>query len=95
MKYKLQPHWLSVAILFSLLDAGKLAYSVEFNTDVLDAEDKNNIDFSRFSSSNYILPGRYPLTLRLNDRDLSDFTVPFFIRVKKKRIAAKPACYRN
>lgn len=84
MKYKLKPHWLSVAILFSLLDAGKLAYSVEFNTDVLDAEDKNNIDFSRFSSSNYILPGRYPLTLRLNDRDLSDFTVPFYPREEKK-----------
>ncbi|NIG87612.1 MAG: hypothetical protein G5703_03640 [Serratia symbiotica] len=85
MKYKLKPHWLSVAILFSLLDAGKLAYSVEFNTDVLDGEDKNNIDFSRFSASNYILPGRYPPTLRLNDRDLSDyFTVPFYPREEKK-----------
>ncbi|MCP1065183.1 FimD/PapC N-terminal domain-containing protein [Serratia symbiotica] len=67
-----------------MLDAGKLAYSVEFNTDVLDAKDKNNIDFSRFSSSNYILPDHYPLMLRLNDRDLSDFTVPFYPREEKK-----------
>jgi len=80
MKYKLKLHWLSVAILFCLLDTGKLAYSVEFNTDVLDAEDKNNIDFSCFSSSDYILPGSYPLTVHLNDRDLSDFTVPFYPR---------------
>lgn len=84
MKHKLKPRKLSIAILFALLGAGKFAYSVEFNTDVLDAEDKKNIDFSRFSSANYILPGNYQLTLRLNEREMSDFTVAFYLRDSKQ-----------
>ncbi|MFC0225787.1 fimbria/pilus outer membrane usher protein [Serratia aquatilis] len=84
MKLKLKPHSLCIAILFALFGAGKIAYSVEFNTDILDAEDKKNIDFSRFATANYILPGDYLLTLMINNHQLADFTIPFYARDGKK-----------
>ncbi|EOL9403852.1 FimD/PapC N-terminal domain-containing protein, partial [Escherichia coli] len=34
---------------------------VYFNTDVLDAADRQNIDFSRFSRAGYIMPGQYQM----------------------------------
>lgn len=39
---------------------------IEFNTDVLDLADRNNIDISVFSQRGYIMPGRYPLHINLN-----------------------------
>lgn len=58
------------------------AVSVEFNTDMLDANDKSNIDFSAFSRAGYILPGNYQLQLRLNGEGLGtgERDVPFYIR---------------
>ena len=35
------------------------AYAIDFNTDVLDAADRQNIDFSRFSRAGYIMPVSY------------------------------------
>lgn len=52
-------------------------YSVEFNTDILDSEDRNNIDLSRFSRAGYIMPGTYNLGLRLNDRSITEQDVTF------------------
>lgn len=46
----------------SMLCLTKVSYSVEFNTDILDSEDKANIDVSRFKNPNFILPGTYSLT---------------------------------
>lgn len=43
--------------------------SVEFNIHMLDAEDRGNVDLSRFATSNYIIPGMYYLDIRLNGRD--------------------------
>ena len=42
------------------------ASAVEFNTDVLDAADKKNIDFTRFSEAGYVLPGQYLLDVIVN-----------------------------
>lgn len=42
------------------------AYSVEFNTDILDASDAANIDISQFNSAGYIMPGDYHLTIFSN-----------------------------
>ncbi|MZQ67732.1 FimD/PapC N-terminal domain-containing protein, partial [Escherichia coli] len=55
---------ITATILLSLISAK--AYSVEFNTDMLDAEDKNNIDFSKFSNAGYIMPGIYELYVNVN-----------------------------
>lgn len=51
--------------------------AVEFNTDILDAEDRNNIDLSRFARAGYIMPGTYSLTLRLNERNIIEQEVVF------------------
>lgn len=68
----------AASVLFSLL-AGN-AGAVDFNTDVLDSVDKENIDFSRFSHSGYVMPGQYQLQLQLNDQGIgaSSFLVDIY-----------------
>lgn len=46
-------------------------HAVEFNTDILDAEDKKNIDLSRFSQSGYIMPGLYQMDVYVNGQAIS------------------------
>lgn len=56
-------------------------HALEFNTDVLDAEDKKNIDFSRFSQAGYILPGTYQMQVTLNGSALgNDMPISFYPR---------------
>lgn len=74
---KLARNHLSVYIFMALFGLSSNAYSVEFNTDLLDSEDKNNIDLSRFSQAGYIMPGAYSLGLRLNDQIVSDQDITF------------------
>ncbi|QNK33087.1 fimbria/pilus outer membrane usher protein [Serratia sp. JUb9] len=57
------------------------ANAVEFNTDVLDLEDRANIDFSRFSQAGYIMPGVYHMTLRINGESVGyEGDIPFYPR---------------
>lgn len=56
--------------------AGAPAYAVDFNIDVLDAVDRQNIDFSRFSRVGYIMPGRYQMEIRVNDQGISPSAFP-------------------
>ena len=60
---------ITYALMLSL--AGAPAYAVDFNTDVLDAADRQNIDFSRFSQAGYILPGQYQMEIMVNDQGIS------------------------
>lgn len=39
---------------------------IQFNTDVLDTQDKNNIDLSHFSRRGYVMPGEYTFTIMVN-----------------------------
>ncbi|MCU6343575.1 fimbria/pilus outer membrane usher protein, partial [Escherichia coli] len=66
----------AIMLVFSSIPS---AYAIEFNTDVLDAADKQNINFSRFSQVGYILPGKYELEIRVNDSSIypSAITVDF------------------
>ncbi len=52
--------------------------NIEFNTQVLDLEDKDNIDLSYFSNSNYVMPGVYHFTLKVNNDQLSEISVPYY-----------------
>ncbi|AOM58096.1 fimbria/pilus outer membrane usher protein [Escherichia coli] len=65
---------ITYALLFSL--AGAPAYAVDFNTDVLDAADRQNIDFSRFSQAGYIMPGQYQMEIMVNDQGISPSAFP-------------------
>ncbi|EGH1375227.1 PapC/FimD family outer membrane usher protein, partial [Escherichia coli] len=65
---------ITYALLLSL--AGAPAYAVDFNTDVLDAADRQNIDFSRFSQAGYIMPGQYQMEIMVNDQGISPSAFP-------------------
>ena len=65
---------ITYALMLSL--AGAPAYAVDFNTDVLDAADRQNIDFSRFSQAGYILPGQYQMEIMVNDQGISPSAFP-------------------
>ncbi|UNK24793.1 fimbria/pilus outer membrane usher protein [Yersinia intermedia] len=75
----LKTNRISVLVIMSLFSIK--VFSVEFNTDILDTDDKKNIDFSRFSREGYILPGVYQMEMKLNgERVGNDIAVPFYIR---------------
>ncbi|MBH3259842.1 outer membrane usher protein [Serratia marcescens] len=54
------------------------ADDIQFNTDVLDVHDRENIDLSRFSRGGYIMPGRYGMVVRINKQDLPEQHIPFY-----------------
>lgn len=45
---------------------------IQFNTDVLDTQDKNNIDLSHFSRRGYVMPGEYTFTIMVNKEILRE-----------------------
>lgn len=53
------------------------AKTIDFNTDVLDVNDRNNIDLSQFSRAGYIMPGNYLFVVRVNDNDLPETSLQF------------------
>lgn len=59
---------LSLLVFFALPTS---ANAVQFNLDVIDASDKDNIDFSRFSQAEYIMPGNYQMQVIVNNRAIS------------------------
>jgi len=71
----------AVSIFLSLDMAEQTARAdrVQFNTDLFDVDDRQNIDISRFTQKGYIMPGRYPMNIRLNNEPLSARTVDFFV----------------
>lgn len=68
---------ITVAVLVALCTSR--AFAVDFNTDVLDATDRKNIDLSRFSQAGYIMPGQYQMQVMVNDQSISpsSFNVTF------------------
>lgn len=53
------------------------ADEVIFNTDILDINDRKNIDLTQFSRGGYIMPGEYIMTIHVNELELSEQTVVF------------------
>ncbi|MFQ6791106.1 outer membrane usher protein [Serratia marcescens] len=72
----------SVALALALGFAGEMpaaqAEEIQFNTDVLDVNDRKNIDLSQFSRGGFIMPGSYSMVVRLNKSDLPEQPVPFY-----------------
>lgn len=54
------------------------AGEVQFNTDILDLNDRSNIDLSQFSRSGFILPGTYPMVVQVNTQPLPEQPIGFF-----------------
>lgn len=65
----LKKHQLAMAVI--IIISGNQVQAVDFNTDILDATDKENIDISRFSQPGYIMPGQYQMMVIVNDQTIS------------------------
>lgn len=55
------------------------ADDIEFNTDVLDVADRQNVDLSKFARAGYVMPGTYKLLLHVNRTQLSEMPVDFVV----------------
>ncbi|PEM35004.1 PapC/FimD family outer membrane usher protein, partial [Bacillus wiedmannii] len=51
---------------------------MQFNTDVLDVNDRQNIDLSQFSRGGYIMPGTYDMVVHVNKNDLPEQPIAFY-----------------
>lgn len=71
---------LGIAIAMALGATVSLALAADdivFNTDVLDVKDRANIDLSQFARGGFIMPGRYTLTVHVNQQELPEQTIVF------------------
>ncbi|MEQ0827718.1 fimbria/pilus outer membrane usher protein [Enterobacter dykesii] len=75
---KLHPVAIGVFLAFLAVKGVHAEENVEFNTDVLDIKERNNVDLSQFSRAGYLMPGKYQLTLKVNKTDIPDQTVEYF-----------------
>ncbi|WP_438360787.1 FimD/PapC N-terminal domain-containing protein [Klebsiella grimontii] len=57
----------SVCMVFSLSTS---IYAIEFNTDMIDAEDRENVDLSQFEKKGYIPVGTYLVRVKINKNTL-------------------------
>lgn len=51
---------------------------VQFNIDVLDVKDRDNIDLGQFARGGYIMPGDYLMQVRINKQELPEQSVIFY-----------------
>ena len=65
------------------------AYATEFNIDVLDAEDIQNIDMSQFSIAGYVPPGDYVFSVFVNGQRLG---APRDITVLEQKTQTQAIC---
>ncbi|KII69258.1 Outer membrane usher protein PapC [Thelohanellus kitauei] len=82
---------LGIYIAIAIFGSTSPVVAVEFNVDILDSEDRENIDLSRFSRAGYIMPGTYTLSMRLNDRGISDQDITFVERTREDQLVVE-AC---
>ncbi|MBS0861595.1 outer membrane usher protein [Providencia rettgeri] len=70
--------WLITLAIAGVTGVSLAADTIQFNTDVLDLEDKSNIDLDQFSRAGHIMPGTYRFSLKVNDESLPEVSVPFY-----------------
>lgn len=79
MAYRYSP--IAFLFIFPVLLIPRYAFgedSIQFNTDLLDVRDKQNLDVSRFSRAGFVMPGEYVLSTFVNRRSLSDKIINFY-----------------
>jgi outer membrane usher protein PapC len=65
--------------------------NVNFNTDLLDIVDKENIELGSFSKPGYVMPGEYVFKLLLNNDYLAQEKIAFFASGEDKKTST--ACF--
>lgn len=68
--------WMLTVILQSIA-LSAYASDSEFNTDLLDLQDKENINLGAFDHAGFIMPGKYQLTVIINDHPSGEKSVNF------------------
>ncbi len=88
-----KPSMIRQAILLAISCSVWNAYASEFNTDVLDAEDIENVDMSQFAVAGYVLPGKYTLTIFVNGQRLgAPREITVFEQDKNSEAASQEIC---
>ncbi|NCG54974.1 outer membrane usher protein [Serratia fonticola] len=71
------PRLLGLLVAFALCTTAQ-AKEIEFNTDILDVNDRTHIDLSQFTRPGYLMPGEYSFTVFVNKQTLPEQTVFFY-----------------
>ncbi len=71
VSYFLTPVAAMVLIAIAHIHVANANQDIEFNTDILDLQDRENISLSEFSRAGYVMPGVYPFKITLNSQALS------------------------
>lgn len=71
------PYFVAVCVSLAVNFIGQ-AKEIEFNTDILDVNDRANIDLSNFSKSGYLMPGEYSFTVHINKQTLPEQPVFYY-----------------
>lgn len=69
---------LCLGLILGSIISPAMADDIQFNTEVLDVKDRANIDLGQFSRKGYIMPGTYPLMLRINTTELQEQSVSYY-----------------
>ncbi|HEM7146929.1 TPA: outer membrane usher protein [Providencia stuartii] len=79
-RYGMLPVLIAMALYGGIASQGEASNvdNVEFNLAVLDVEDRKNIDLEQFSRVGHMMPGRYSLTIKVNQQSLGESSVVFY-----------------
>ncbi|QXX85179.1 outer membrane usher protein (plasmid) [Providencia sp. R33] len=61
------------------LSCNSYAEQIEFNTDILDVNDRANIDLAQFSRPGFLMPGEYRFSIFINKHQLPEQTVFYYV----------------
>lgn len=76
--FRLRGLWVCIALsLGSPVYLTHAAEDIQFNTDVLDIKDRENLDLSHFSRGGYIMPGTYTMAVFLNRQQIAERSITF------------------
>ncbi|MDY7605650.1 outer membrane usher protein [Serratia marcescens] len=78
LHFRLRAVGVYIACALGLLGCYASAEEVQFNTDVLDVKDRENINLDQFSRGGYIMPGDYMMQVRINKQELPEQSVIFY-----------------
>ncbi|EKT60742.1 fimbria/pilus outer membrane usher protein [Providencia burhodogranariea] len=82
LSYQFKMNKILFSILLALSISG-VSKAVEFNMNIIDAKDRDNIDLSQFSNPDFVPPGEYLTDITLNGRKLSGQYLIKFIEQNK------------
>ncbi|MDM3869180.1 outer membrane usher protein [Proteus faecis] len=85
IRHKIHMGYLLLSVAMACSSLAIAEESVQFNTELLDLNDKKNIDLDKFSKANYIMPGGYTLKIKLNNNSILPEQKVFFFQSKEDK----------